>query len=94
MNLYQFAFHDFPISAGMLEPIDFAIEHGTVLDPDTEAAISCSPLTASVTFPLLGVTFSKMMFDSPQRDLGVWLRGLKLGRADDLLHQSARRQGD
>ena len=51
----------------MLEPIDFEIEHGTVLDPDTEAAISCSPLTASVTFPLLGVTFSKMMFDSPQR---------------------------
>jgi N-methylhydantoinase B/oxoprolinase/acetone carboxylase alpha subunit len=69
VNLYQFAFHDFPISAGMLEPIDFAIEHGTVLDPDTEAAISCSPLTASVTFPLLGVTFSKMMFDSPQRAL-------------------------
>ena len=69
VHLYQFPFHDFPISAGMLEPIDFEIEHGTVLDPDTEAAISCSPMTASVTFPLLGVTFSKMMFDSPQRDL-------------------------
>jgi acetophenone carboxylase len=69
VHLYQFPFHDFPISAGMLEPIDFKIEHGTVLDPDPEAAISCSPLTASVTFPLLAVTFSKMMFDSPQRDL-------------------------
>jgi N-methylhydantoinase B/oxoprolinase/acetone carboxylase alpha subunit len=69
VNLYQFPFHDFPISAGMLEPIDFVIEHGTILDPDPEAAISCSPITASVAFPLLAVTLSKLMFDSPQRDL-------------------------
>ena len=69
VHLYQFPFHDFPLSAGMLEPIDFKIEHGTVLDPDTEAAISCAPITASVTFPLLAVCFSKMMFDSEQRDL-------------------------
>jgi acetophenone carboxylase len=69
VNLYQFPFHDFPISAGMLDPIDILIDHGTVLDPDPEAAISCSPITASVAFPLLGVCFSKMMYDSPQRDL-------------------------
>jgi N-methylhydantoinase B/oxoprolinase/acetone carboxylase alpha subunit len=69
VHLYQFPFNDFPLSAGMLEPIDFEIEHGTVLDPDTEAAISCAPITASVTFPLLAITFSKMMFDSEQRDL-------------------------
>jgi N-methylhydantoinase B/oxoprolinase/acetone carboxylase alpha subunit len=69
VNLYSFPFHDFPISAGMLDPIDFVIPHGTILDPDTEAAISCSPLAASAVFPLLAVTFSKMMFDSPQRPL-------------------------
>lgn len=69
VNLYSFPFHDFPISAGMLEPIDFVIPHGTILDPDTEAAISCSPLAASAVFPLLGVTFSKMMYDSPQKNL-------------------------
>jgi N-methylhydantoinase B/oxoprolinase/acetone carboxylase alpha subunit len=45
------------------------IPHGTILDPDPEAAISCSPLAASAVFPLLAVCFSKMMFDSPQRDL-------------------------
>ena len=67
VNLYPFPFHDFPVSAGMLEPIDFVIPHGTILDPDTEAAISCSPLAASAVFPLLAVTFSKMMFDSDQR---------------------------
>jgi acetophenone carboxylase len=53
----------------MLEPIDFVIPHGTILDPDPEAAISCSPLAASAVFPLLGVCFSKMMFDSSQREL-------------------------
>lgn len=69
VNLYSFPFHDFPISAGMLEPIDFVIPHGTILDPDPEAAISCSPLAASAVFPLLAVCFSKMMFDSSQREL-------------------------
>lgn len=67
VNLYSFPFSDFPVSAGILEPIDFVIPHGTILDPDPEAAISCSPLAASAVFPLLAVTFSKMMFDSPQR---------------------------
>ena len=69
VNLYQFPFHDFPISAGTMEPVDFVIPHGTIMDPDPEAAISCSPITASAVFPLLGVTLSKIMYDSPQRDL-------------------------
>lgn len=69
VNLYQFPFHDFPISAGTMEPVDFIIPHGTIMDPDAEAAISCSPITASAVFPLLAVTLSKMMYDSPQRDL-------------------------
>jgi acetophenone carboxylase len=69
VNLYQFPFNDFPISAGTMEPIDFIIPHGTIMDPDPEAAISCSPITASAVFPLLAVTLSKMMYDSAQRDL-------------------------
>lgn len=69
VNLYQFPFNDFPISAGTMEPIDFIIPHGTIMDPDPEAAISCSPITASAVFPLLAVCLSKMMYDSPQRDL-------------------------
>ena len=40
VNLYQSPFHDFPISAGTMEPIDFVIPHGTILDPDPAAAIS------------------------------------------------------
>ncbi len=69
VDLYSFPFCDFPVSAGILEPIDFVIPHGTILDPDPEAAISCSPLAASAVFPLLAVSFSKMMFDSSEREL-------------------------
>jgi acetophenone carboxylase len=69
VNLYQGPFHDFPISAGTMEPIDFEIPHGTIMDPDPEAAISCSPVTASAVFPLLAVAMSKMMYDSDQRNL-------------------------
>jgi acetophenone carboxylase len=64
VNLYQGPFHDFPISAGTMEPIDFEIPHGTIMDPDPEAVISCSPVTASAVFPLLAVAMSKMMYDS------------------------------
>lgn len=69
VNLYQAPFHDFPISAGTMEPIDFIIPHGTIMDPDPEAAISCSPITASAIFPALAVALSKMMYASQQRDL-------------------------
>lgn len=69
VNIYQGPFHDFPISAGTMEPIDFIIPHGTIMDPDPEAAISCAPVTASAVFPLLAICFSKMMYDSEQRDL-------------------------
>src|SRR3954452_11361230 len=62
VNLYQFPFHDFPISSGMLEHIDIRVPHGTVFDADPEAAISCSPLVGAMVFPLLGVTLSKAMY--------------------------------
>lgn len=72
VDIYSFPFNDFPVSSGVLEPIDFVVPHGTILDPDPEAAISCSPLVASAVFPLLAVTFSKVMFDSPERE---WVCG-------------------
>lgn len=69
VNLYQFPFHDFPISSGMLEHIDIRVPHGTLFDADPEAAISCSPLVGAMVFPLLGVALSKAMFSTPQRSL-------------------------
>src|SRR6201999_2278977 len=62
VNLYQFPFHDFPISSGMLEHIDIRVPRGTFLHADDEAAISCSPLVGALVFPLLGVTLSKAMY--------------------------------
>ena len=69
MNLYQFPFHDFPISSGMLEHIDIRVPSGTFFDADPEAAISCSPLVGAMVFPLLGVALSKVMFSTEQRSL-------------------------
>jgi N-methylhydantoinase B/oxoprolinase/acetone carboxylase alpha subunit len=69
VNLFQFPFHDFPISSGMLEHIDIEVPHGTFFDADPEAAISCSPLVGAMVFPLLGVTLSKAMFPSEDRSL-------------------------
>jgi acetophenone carboxylase len=69
VNLYQFPFHDFPISSGMLEHIDIRVPHGTFFDADPEAAISCSPLVGAMVFPLLGVALSKVMFSTEQRSL-------------------------
>ena len=68
-NLYQFPFHDFPISSGMFDHIDIRVPHGSFFDADPEAAISCSPLVGAMVFPLLGVAMSKAMFASEQRSL-------------------------
>jgi acetophenone carboxylase len=67
--LYQFPFHDFPISSGMFDYIDIRVPHGSFFDADPEAAISCSPLVGAMVFPLLGVALSKAMYPSEQRAL-------------------------
>jgi N-methylhydantoinase B/oxoprolinase/acetone carboxylase alpha subunit len=69
VGLYQFPFHDFPISSGMFDHIDMRVPHGSFFDADPEAAISCSPLVGAMVFPLLGVALSKVMYPSDQRDL-------------------------
>jgi acetophenone carboxylase len=69
VNLYQFPFHDFPISSGMLENIDIRVPKGSFFDADSEAAVSCSPLVGALAFPLLGVALSKIMYSTQQRDL-------------------------
>jgi acetophenone carboxylase len=69
VNLYQFPFHDFPISSGMFDHIDIRVPQGSFFDASPEAAISCSPLVGALVFPLLGVAMSKAMFPSEQRPL-------------------------
>jgi acetophenone carboxylase len=69
VNLYQFPFHDFPISSGMLENVDIRVPKGSFFDADSEAAVSCSPLVGALVFPLLGVALSKIMYSTEQRDL-------------------------
>ena len=72
VNLYSFPFHRLPDLGRDAEPVDFVIPHGTIMDPDPEAAISCSPITASAVFPLLACDFSKMMLTVLS---GIWFAG-------------------
>ncbi|MHB8504642.1 MAG: hydantoinase B/oxoprolinase family protein, partial [Acidimicrobiales bacterium] len=69
VNLYQFPFHDFPISSGMLENVEIRVPKGSFMDAGGEAAVSCSPLVGALVFPLLGVALSKVMYSSEQRSL-------------------------
>ncbi len=69
VNLYQFPFHDFPISSGMLENVEIRVPKGSFFDAGSEAAVSCSPLVGAMVFPLLGVALSKIMYSGEQRDL-------------------------
>lgn len=68
VNLFEFPFHDFPLSSGMMEHIDIEVPKGSFLDASPEAAISCSPLVGGLVFPLLGTVLSKVMYASDQRD--------------------------
>ncbi|HUG50442.1 MAG TPA: hydantoinase B/oxoprolinase family protein [Terrimesophilobacter sp.] len=69
VNLFEFPFHDFPLSSGMMEHIDIDVPAGSFFGASPEAAISCSPLVGALVFPLLGSVLSKVMYSSEQREL-------------------------
>ena len=70
VNLYQFPFHDFPISSGMLENDRHPRAEGLILRCRTSRRPSAAaPLVGALVFPLLGVTLSKIMYSTEQRDL-------------------------
>ena len=67
--LFGWPFHDLPRSTGTLASCEFVFPPGTVLSPQEEAATSNSVMIGSAVMSLLPQCFSKLMFDSPQREL-------------------------
>ncbi len=59
--MYEYIFHDLPISSAAFAPIDFIFPKGTVLNPDDKAATSCSVYGAVGLMCGLHNCFSKMM---------------------------------
>lgn len=59
--VYEYIFHDLPISSAAFAPIDFVFPKGTVLNPDDKAATSCSVEGAIGLMCGLHNCFGKMM---------------------------------
>ena len=65
--LYAYAFSDLPISAGTYAPLDFIVPDGSYLSAGPDAAVSNSPPACIPLVSVTNITFSKMLFDSPDR---------------------------
>ncbi len=69
INLMAYSFHDLPVSAGVFAPMEWIVPEGCMFNPHYEAAQSYSPMACHGAMTLCTICMSKMMFDSPQREL-------------------------
>jgi acetophenone carboxylase len=60
--VYEYVFHDLPISNATFAPIDFVFEPGSCLYPDVRAATSCSVMIATGVMSAVHNTFAKAFF--------------------------------
>ena len=62
--VFEYVFHDLPVSSATFAPIDFIFPPGSCLNPDARAATSCSVMICTGVMSGLHNCFSKMMFSS------------------------------
>jgi acetophenone carboxylase len=60
--VYEYIFHDLPVSSATFAPIDFVFPPNTCLNPDARAATSCSVMIATGVMSGVHNAFGKMMF--------------------------------
>lgn len=60
--IYEYVFHDLPISSATFAPINFRFPENCCLNPDIRAATSCSVMIATGVMSGLHNVFAKMMF--------------------------------
>jgi len=60
--VYEYIFHDLPISSAAFAPIDFVFPPNTCLNPDARAATSCSVMISTGVMSGVHNAFGKMMF--------------------------------
>lgn len=69
MYLMPYAFHDLPTSVGVLAPIEeYRCPEKTLVNPDPEVSVSLGVMTLFALNILTHHVWSKMIFDSPDRD--------------------------
>jgi acetophenone carboxylase len=69
IHLMSYAFADLPVSAGIFAPMEWTVPEGCMFNPHPEAAQSNSAPSCHGAMTLGTINMSKMMFDSPQREL-------------------------
>ncbi|MFH1646522.1 MAG: hydantoinase B/oxoprolinase family protein, partial [Chloroflexota bacterium] len=69
IHLMSYTFADLPVSAGIFAPMEWIVPEGCMFNPNFEAAQSNSAPSSHGAMTLGTIVMSKMMFDSPQRDL-------------------------
>jgi acetophenone carboxylase len=62
--VYEYLFHDLPISNGTFAPIDFKFEPGSCLYPDVRAATSNSVMIATGVMSAVHNTFARAVFST------------------------------
>jgi len=60
--IYEYIFHDLPVSSATFAPFDFIFPPGTCLNPDAKAATSCSVMICTGVMSAVHNCFGKMMF--------------------------------
>ncbi|MFC1910252.1 hydantoinase B/oxoprolinase family protein [Chloroflexota bacterium] len=69
LHLMAYAFHDLPVCAGVLAPMEWHVPEGCMFNPHPEAAMSMCAPACHGAMSLGTICMSKLMFDSPQREL-------------------------
>ncbi|HJX12081.1 MAG TPA: hydantoinase B/oxoprolinase family protein [Dehalococcoidales bacterium] len=69
IHLMSYTFADLPVSAGIFAPMEWIVPEGCMFNPNYEAAQSNSAPSSHGAMTLGTIVMSKMMFESPQRDL-------------------------
>jgi len=69
IHLMSYTFADLPVSAGIFAPMEWIVPEGCMFNPNPEAAQSNSAPSCHGAMTLGTINMSKMMFDSPQREL-------------------------
>lgn len=67
--LFAYCFHDLPVSAGSLAPIDIEVPYGSFYNPDPMTPLSCNPPACIPALSLVHGLFQKILYDSAQRNL-------------------------
>jgi N-methylhydantoinase B/oxoprolinase/acetone carboxylase alpha subunit len=64
--IYEYVFHDLPVSSATFAPFDFIFPPGSCLNPDVRAATSCSVMICTGVMSAMHNVFGKMMFNTKE----------------------------